>query len=392
MAHAQPTPQIVTHTRYKHKHRNEAPYLREWIEYHKMIGFDKILLMNDNSTDDTQCILDAYAREGLVVRIPNDVVDDHNFKLHESNDHVFDACVDYMKHQQNQLDPSATWLMTHDVDEFVYYNNTSHESLRTAMKELLRLNGAIAQSMEVPRLFFGSSSHETYDGGLVIDRFNHRFHRGNCPEKERKRMPSMFASLSQRKHATHGRRLSANEAAPTSYCTHGKRNDSYRNVKSISLVSRLAEKCSRMDKRTGVMVADKCASTHRHTLLDDRNNATTISTYANPSRTDKRYLAAEKVGKTISIFHYGIKSRQELYERVCASTWRDKYYKCNDCNPESYFNNTEAFANNYRDDRMASFSAKLKSILAKSDTGANCDARFPSHPIDYYKECLKMGS
>jgi hypothetical protein len=41
--------------------KDEAPYLAEWIEHHKLIGFDSILLYNDGSTDDTQCILDAYA-------------------------------------------------------------------------------------------------------------------------------------------------------------------------------------------------------------------------------------------------------------------------------------------------------------------------------------------
>jgi hypothetical protein len=96
---------------------NEAPYLREWIEvsqrqsshvgtscqsynerrtklnhslslivllllglvfffvplpkkpqYHRMIGFESFLIMNDASTDDTQCILDYYAKQGVVVR------------------------------------------------------------------------------------------------------------------------------------------------------------------------------------------------------------------------------------------------------------------------------------------------------------------------------------
>ena len=48
---------------------NEAPYLSEWIEHHVAIGFDTIILHNDNSDDDTQCVIDAYADKGLVMKI-----------------------------------------------------------------------------------------------------------------------------------------------------------------------------------------------------------------------------------------------------------------------------------------------------------------------------------
>ena len=45
-----------------------------------MIGFESFLLMNDNSTDDTQCLLDEYASKGIVKRIPDDIDDDGIWK------------------------------------------------------------------------------------------------------------------------------------------------------------------------------------------------------------------------------------------------------------------------------------------------------------------------
>jgi len=58
--------------------RNEAPYMAKWIEHHALIGFDSLLLYNDHSTDDTQCVLDAYAEKGLVKRIPEDIGEEYN--------------------------------------------------------------------------------------------------------------------------------------------------------------------------------------------------------------------------------------------------------------------------------------------------------------------------
>jgi hypothetical protein len=380
-------------------YRNEAPYLREWIEYHRMIGFDAFILMNDNSTDDTQCILDAYAQEGIVIRIPKDI-DDHDYKLRESNQHVFDACTDYLKTQQTRYDPRYTWMMTHDVDEFVWFNKTvGVESLQDAMQHLIQSQDGeeVVKSMEVPRLFFGSSGHDHYEDGLVMDRFNHRFNLDSCP----KVIPrfSFFArhrAASQRRIANEtrrGRRLS-DEAAPISYCTHGNRRSSFRNVKSISHVSSLAQNCSRLDKATDKVVPDKCSSTHRHTLHGNQNtNSTnkTLATYFILSRNDERYLDQDTVGNAIVISHYGIKSREEFYQRICASVWREKYYKCPSCTPKTYFDDTETFANNYQDDRMAPFSSDLKARLKETKIGNECNTQPVKHSIDFYETVSKVG-
>ena len=45
---------------------NEAPYLREWVEYHRMAGVDHFWLYNDNSTDNWEEVLLPYMEEGLV--------------------------------------------------------------------------------------------------------------------------------------------------------------------------------------------------------------------------------------------------------------------------------------------------------------------------------------
>ncbi len=46
--------------------RDEGAYLKEWIEYHKMVGVEHFWLYNNSSTDDWEEILQPYIAEGVV--------------------------------------------------------------------------------------------------------------------------------------------------------------------------------------------------------------------------------------------------------------------------------------------------------------------------------------
>ena len=49
--------------------KNEAPYLKEWLEYHRMIGVDHFYLYQNNSTDNYQQIIQPYLDKGIVTLI-----------------------------------------------------------------------------------------------------------------------------------------------------------------------------------------------------------------------------------------------------------------------------------------------------------------------------------
>ena len=53
--------------------KDEAPYLAEWSEHHRFIGFTHLLLYDDGSADDTRCVLYVYAQRADVTCIPDDV-------------------------------------------------------------------------------------------------------------------------------------------------------------------------------------------------------------------------------------------------------------------------------------------------------------------------------
>jgi hypothetical protein len=45
---------------------NEADYMKEWIDYHKIVGVEHFFLYNNNSTDNYLSVLDPYIKAGLV--------------------------------------------------------------------------------------------------------------------------------------------------------------------------------------------------------------------------------------------------------------------------------------------------------------------------------------
>lgn len=46
--------------------KNTAPYMKEWIEYHRLVGVDHFWLYNDASSDHWDEVLQSYIEEGIV--------------------------------------------------------------------------------------------------------------------------------------------------------------------------------------------------------------------------------------------------------------------------------------------------------------------------------------
>lgn len=46
--------------------KNEAPYIREWIEFHRLVGVSKFYFYDNESDDDTPDVLAPYIADGIV--------------------------------------------------------------------------------------------------------------------------------------------------------------------------------------------------------------------------------------------------------------------------------------------------------------------------------------
>ncbi len=96
--------------------QNEAPYLKEWIEYHKLVGVEHFRLYNNESSDDYLKILNPYIQSGDVSLIewPNDCC---GFEM--NSDWMLGVQVPAHFDAISYFSGVSKWLAIIDLDEFI---------------------------------------------------------------------------------------------------------------------------------------------------------------------------------------------------------------------------------------------------------------------------------
>lgn len=84
--------------------KNEAPFLKEWIDYHLTIGIDHFYLYNNNSEDDFLPAIKQYIDEGIVSLI--------EWPEQNSQFKAYKDCYDRFRNESN-------WISFLDADEFL---------------------------------------------------------------------------------------------------------------------------------------------------------------------------------------------------------------------------------------------------------------------------------
>ena len=56
--------------------KNEGPFLLEWIAYHRLIGFDNIVVFSNNNEDGSDVLLSALGDAGLIRYYDNSELSD----------------------------------------------------------------------------------------------------------------------------------------------------------------------------------------------------------------------------------------------------------------------------------------------------------------------------
>lgn len=97
-------------TKYRHNvslcliFKNEAPYLKEWIEYHRLIGIEHFYLYNNFSDDNYKDVLAPYIEDNLVTLV--------EFPVKYGQIKAYEDCYAKAKSETN-------WLGFIDADEYV---------------------------------------------------------------------------------------------------------------------------------------------------------------------------------------------------------------------------------------------------------------------------------
>lgn len=93
--------------------QNEGRFLKEWIEYHRLVGVQHFYLFNNASTDGYMEVLEPYIESGIVdlYHYPEVTFDQQN--------HSRVQCAIY-NHALSLAKGKAKWLAIIDADEFIF--------------------------------------------------------------------------------------------------------------------------------------------------------------------------------------------------------------------------------------------------------------------------------
>jgi Glycosyltransferase family 92 len=142
-------------------YRNEGPYLREWIEFHRLVGVERIYLYNNRSTDDHREAVAPYADDGFVVAHEWPDVLPPNVVVGEAAQcAVYQDCI--LRHGGE-----TRWIAFIDLDEFLF--SPTGTALPDMLHEYERWPGVGVNWAQ-----YGTSGHRTRPDGLVIENFVRR--------------------------------------------------------------------------------------------------------------------------------------------------------------------------------------------------------------------------
>lgn len=135
--------------------KNEGDYIKEWLDYHILLGIKKFFLYDNGSTDATRIVLTPYIKTGIVeysfwpgkaqqLRVYNDALEKH------------------------RLD--CLYLGFIDIDEFIYPNSSAgvFDIVNSVMKKYN------SPALGINWRMFGSSFLEKRPQGGVLENFVYR--------------------------------------------------------------------------------------------------------------------------------------------------------------------------------------------------------------------------
>ncbi len=136
--------------------KDEAPFLLEWVAYHRLIGINDILVFSNGCTDGTDLMLERLDELGVVRHFPNP-----STIMDMTKHHL--AAIRYINTSRRLF--RSDWVVSLDVDEFICVNVGAGR-----LSDLFAAVGD-ANVISMSQHNFGSSGLRTYHDKLVIGQF-----------------------------------------------------------------------------------------------------------------------------------------------------------------------------------------------------------------------------
>jgi hypothetical protein len=142
--------------------RDEAKYLKEWIEFHLLVGVDDFYLTNHLSVDNYLEVLQPYIDKGIV-KLTDLLIE-------------IDTSIDGFKNEQQLVTHSmpiindnikksdSDWIIFMNVDEFLYPTEEDN------IKDVINKFGSNVGQIGVNWRLMGNSNYRLKDGELLIEK------------------------------------------------------------------------------------------------------------------------------------------------------------------------------------------------------------------------------
>lgn len=141
--------------------KNEGPFLLEWVAWHRLIGFDDIVIAQNDSDDMTKEILHCLDAIGIIHFIENSLAPDGTKPIGSHQMRAYQRASDLPIYAQ------ADWAMALDCDEFLVVTTGGGQ-----VSDLIEKFENDADQIHVHWTFMGSNAQSTFQDELVTTRFN----------------------------------------------------------------------------------------------------------------------------------------------------------------------------------------------------------------------------
>lgn len=129
--------------------KNEGPYIKEWLDFHILVGVKKFYLYDNDSTDNTLKIIQPYIDSGIVDYTP-----------YPGRGVQRQAYIDMLARYKDD----TRWLALIDLDEFLV--PVKHRTVPAFLRTLPRFGQLV-----IGWVSYGSSGHIKKPKGLVIENY-----------------------------------------------------------------------------------------------------------------------------------------------------------------------------------------------------------------------------
>lgn len=134
--------------------KNEGKYIKEWLNYYHLLGFEKIYVFDNESNDDTYEVLMPFIKKGYV--------EYHQIKGKARQMDAYNKALNISRKE-------TRYLAILDADEFIFLPNENDDFLIKINK--LFHNDSHVGGVVINWLIFGSSGYKKKPNGLVTQTY-----------------------------------------------------------------------------------------------------------------------------------------------------------------------------------------------------------------------------